>query len=286
MSVLKQAFATPSRVTAIYRFLLVHGRGSVSQDAVQAVLSPTTLPHVETQNMVAGAIQESVRMGLVQEQDGRLALHPDLPAAARHRRHGLARLPLTLTDLLLRGNGENQDLGRLIAWYLAQDVAVAPGDRESVTAALGEQVGSDKLELNDARFGQFKYWVCFLGFAWAHARDSKEWILPDPTPQLRWRIPEVFGNERRLAPAQATQRLADACPVFEGGWLRREIEELIGQRADRTLSSATANAWLRLDEEKIVGVECGSADAEVFLLPDGPEVLRCSALTRSRGAAA
>jgi hypothetical protein len=293
MSVLKTAYATPSRVAAVYRFLLAQVRATVSKDTVQAVLSPTTLPDVDTQDMVGGAIQESIKMGLVHEEDGRLSLHPDLPNAARDRKHGVARLPLTITDLILRGHAENHDLARLIAWYLAQDVTSAPGDRDSVSSALGEQVGSDKLELtNDARFGQFKYWICFLGFAWMHAREGREWIVPDPTQQLRWRLPELFATdakpssaqvEVRMSPAQVERRLAEICPVFEGGWLRKEVEDQIGHRPDRTFSSATAHAWLRLDEEKMVQVERRSADAEVYQFPDGGAVIRCSALIRKNG---
>jgi hypothetical protein len=234
--------------------------------------------------MVADAIKESIKMGLVQREDGRLSLHPDLPEPARDRKRGVERLPLTITDLVMRGNEENHDLARLIAWYLAQEVTAAPGDRESVSVALGEQVGRDKLDLkSDAGFGQFKYWICFLGFAWMHARDGKEWMVPDPTQQLRWRLGEIFQAETRMSPAHVSQRLAEVCPVFEGGWLRKEVEDQIGRRPDRTLSSATAHAWFRLDEERVVQVERGSADAEVYLLPDGSQVIRCSALIRKNG---
>jgi hypothetical protein len=284
MSVLKTAYATPSRVAAVYRFLLAQGRSTVSQETVEAVLSPTTLPDVETQDMVGGAVQESIKMGLVHREEGRLALHPDLPAAARDRKHGAARLPLTVTDLILRGNEENHDLARLIAWYLAQDVTSAPGDRDSVSSALGDQVGNDKLGLtNDARFGQFKYWICFLGFAWMHARSGKEWMVPDPTRQLRWRLDTLFDSETRVSPARVVKRLAETCPVLEGGWLRKEVEDQIGRRPERNLSSATAHAWFRLEEEKVVQVERGSADAEVYLFPDGGAVVRCSALIRKNG---
>lgn len=284
MSVLKTAYATPSRVAAVYRFLLAQPRSKVSLETVQAVLSPTSLPNVETQDMVGGAIQESIKMGLLHQEDGRLSLHPDLPTAARDRRHGWARLPLTISDLILRGNGENHDLGRLIAWYLSQDVTSAPGDRDTISSALGKQVGSDKLDLtNDARFGQFKYWICFLGFAWMHAREKKEWIVPDPTQQLRWRLADLFETDSRVSPAQLSTRLAALCPVFEGGWIRREVEDQIGRRKDRTLSPATAHAWFRLDEEGLVQVERSSADAEVYLFPDGSSLVRCSALIRKNG---
>ena len=284
MSVLKTAYATPSRVAAVYRFLLAQHRSTVSSETVQAVLSPTTLPDVETQGMVGGAIQESIKMGLVHQEDGRLSLHPDLPAAARNRKHGWARLPLTISDLILRGNAENHDLARLIAWYLSQDVTSAPGNRSTISSALGEQIGSDKLDLtNDARFGQFKYWICFLGFAWMHTREQKEWIVPDPTQQLRWRLPDLFETDSRVSPAQLSTRLGALCPVFEGGWIRKEVEQQVGRRADRTLSPATAHAWFRLEEEGLIQVERGSADAEVYLFPDGGSVVRCSALIRKHG---
>lgn len=285
MSVLKTAYATPSRVAAVYRFLLQQGPG-IKRETVQAVLSPGTLPDVETHGMVSAAIDESVRMGLIREDGDRLELDPDLPAGARSKRTGAERLPLTITDLVLRGNGENHDLARLIAWYLAQDIGSAPGDWDSASPVVGAQAGSDKLELtNDARYGQFKYWFSFLGFGWMHARAGKEWLVPDPTEQLRWRLEDVFRGDTRISPAQGSQRLAECCPVFEGGPFRREIEDRIGQRADRTLSSTTAHAWLRLDEERVVEVERRSADAEVYLFPDGEQTLRCSALVRGGNSA-
>ena len=284
MSVLKTAYATPSRIAAVYRFLLAQGRGSVSQEVIQSVLSPATLSNVESQKMVGGAIQESIKMGLVRQDEGRLSLHQDLPVAARDRKLGVSRLPLTISDLILKGNEENLDLARLIAWYLSQDVTSAPGDRDSISSLLGDQVGSDKLELtNDARYGQFKYWVCYLGFAWMHAHGGKEWIVPDPTQQLRWRLPDLFQTKVRLSPGQISKRLAEICPVFEGGSIRSQVEDQVGRRPDRTLSTTTAQAWFRLDEEKLIQLERSSADAEVYILPDGASVTRCSALIRRNG---
>ena len=281
MSVLKTAYATPSRVVAVYRFLLSQGRAGASRAVTEAVLSPQTLPSVENEAMVSGTITECVRMGLVLEEEGRLRLHPDLPAAARDRGRGVERLPLTIGDLVFRVNEENDDLGGLIAWYLAQEITTAPGDWDDVSAALGRQVGTEKLELtNDVRFGQFKYWACFLGFAWMHARKKSEWLVPDPTQHVRWRLSELFGADERLPPALAVKRLAEICPVFEGGRRRNEVEALIGKRPDRQLSSTTAHAWLRLEEEGVIVVEKRSANAEVYLMPDGKQKLRCSALLR------
>lgn len=220
---------------------------------------------------------------LVEDEESRVGINPDLPSAARDRRYGMARLPLTITDLVLRGNEENQDLARLLAWYLAQDVGSAPGDWESLSPVLGRQVGSERLDLtNNARFGQFKYWVCFLGFGWCHVREGKEWLVPDPTAHLRRRMAEIFGSDSRLSPAQAMQRLAEVCPVFEGGWARRDVEDQIGQRPERTISSATAHAWFRLQDEGLVEVEARSADADVLLFPEGERTVRCSALIRRK----
>jgi hypothetical protein len=287
MSVLKEPLATPGRVTAAYRYLLQADGQSETRDRLEAVLSPTPLLGTKgTREMVHKAVNECVKMGLVAEEGDRVRLHPDLSPAARDRQTGSARIAVTLTDLLLRENGENVDFGLLLAWYLDQDVRSAPGDWDAVSEAVDHEVGGDRLGLtNNNPYNQFDDWACFLGFAWRQAHRGSFRLTPDPTQHLRWRLPEVFGQPgARLPAAPLANRLAEVCPVFEGGGFRREVDRRTGRRRERRLSSVTAHAWFRLADEGRVRVEQSAADAEVYLLPDGDASVRCSAVTWTPGA--
>jgi hypothetical protein len=168
-----------------------------------------------------------------------------------------------------------------LVWDLDQDVRSAPGDWEAGSAAVDAEVGGDRLGLtNDNPYNQFDDWACFLGFAWRQAHRGSVRLTPDPTQHLRWRLPEVFGSPgARLAAAPLADRLAQVCPVFEGGGFRREVDRRTGRRRERRLSSVTAHVWFRLADEGRVRVEQSAADAEVYLLPDGDVSVRCSAVT-------
>ncbi|HEX5727784.1 MAG TPA: protein DpdG, partial [Longimicrobiaceae bacterium] len=246
MSVLKQVAASPGRIVAVYRYLLQVDGQSEMRDRLEAVLSPTPLRGAKSDlDMVHKAVNECVKMGLLAEEGGRVRLHPDLPPAARDRHNGSARIPVTLTDLLLRVDGENEDFALILAWYLDQDVRSAPGEWEAFSLAVDRQVGGDRLGLtnNDNPYNQFDDWACFLGFAWRQAHGKSFRLTPDPTQYLRWRLPEVFGRPgTRLAAAPLADRLAQVCPVFEGGGFRREVDRRTGRRRERELSSVTAHA--------------------------------------------
>src|SRR5262249_16797914 len=133
------------------------------------------------------------------EDGAAVLLHPDLPARARQA--GADRsLPLLLSDLFFGPEREeNHDLGLVIAWYLTLDADDAPGTWDTVDLALREQVGGTRFGVtNPSPYGMFEDWACYLGFAWKHAakvRDgSCDAMTPDPTAQLRWRLPVLFGG--------------------------------------------------------------------------------------------
>jgi hypothetical protein len=288
MSVLKQVFATPGRVVAVYRYLLQAEGQSETRDRLEAVLSPTPLLGAGgARDMVRGAVGECVKMGLVDEVGDRVRLHPELPPAARKRDAGPYRIAVTLADLLLRGNDENEDFGLLLAWYLDQDVRAAPGEWEAFSDAVDRQVGGDRMGLtkNDNPYNQFDDWTCFLGFAWRQAHGKSIRLTPDPTAHLRMRLPEVFERPgTRVAAAPLSERLARVCPVFEGGSFRREVDRRTGRKREREVSSVTAHAWLRLADEGLVEVEQSAGDADIVLFPDGDGSVRCSAVTWPLGA--
>jgi hypothetical protein len=286
MSVLKEVAATPGRVVVVYRYLLQAEGQSEARDRLEAVLSPQSLfSNRGGRELIHAAVIECIKMGLIEEEGDRLRLHPELPPAARKRDAGPARISVTLADLLLRGNAENEDFALLLAWYLDQDVRAAPGDWDAFSTAVDHQVGGDRFGLttNNNPYNQFDDWACFLGFAWHQAHGKSVRLTPDATGHLRLRLPEVFGRSgTRIAPAPLGERLAQVCPVFEGGRLRREVDRRTGRSREREVSSVTAHAWLRLAEEGLVKVEQSAGDADIFLFPDGDGSVRCSAVTWTR----
>ncbi len=61
-------------------------------------------------------------------------------------------------------------------------------------------------------------------------------------------------------------KLAIQCPLFETGKFREEVEAQIGQRQTNYLSTTTAFALFRLDDEGDIKLERQS-DTDLMLLP-------------------
>ncbi len=285
MSVVTEAYAVPSRLIGVYRFLLRARGQSETAEVIEKTLAPASLVRADDgegqseregggRDMVRKTVSECLGMGLLAEEDGQVRLNPVLPEAARDPATAEAALPVTLAQLFFAtGRDANHDLGRQIAWYLAQDAFHAPGTWPEVERAVSEHFGDDRLGLtNNARYGNFEDWACFLGFGWMHVRGGKSVLTPDPTAHLRRRLPEILPGKPRTRHAlpDVTNRLAQVCPVFESGFLRADIDRVLPREPGR-LSSATALAWLRLRDEGLVELTQES-DATTLLLPDGDRV--------------
>jgi hypothetical protein len=285
MSVITEAYAVPSRLLGIYRFLLRIKSQGESLDVIEKTLSPESLVRPDDgtgqaeregggREMVRKTVNECVAMGLFVQEDGTVRVNPALPDDARKPDTAEAAAPVTLSRLIFAADRDaNHDLGKQVAWYLAQDALDAPGTWPETEKSITERFGDDRLGLtNNLRYGNFEDWVCFLGFGWMHMRGGKSVLTPDPTPHLKLRLAEVLPgkpNTRHPLP-EVMGRLAQLCPAFEGGFLRAEIDRVF-TREPGTLSSTTALAWLRLRDEGLVELTQES-DAATLLLPDGDRV--------------
>jgi hypothetical protein len=228
-------------------------------------------------DMVKNTIDECLHMKLLVKDDSgeRVGINPELPGVVRSPETAEALLPLTLTDLLFaEDNEKNHDLGLAIAWYLGQDAYDAPGDWERVSETLGQTTFAKEIGLNNSNpWGQLIHWSSYLGFAWTHSVGGKAVLTPDPTAYLRRRLKQVFDGQLHssLPLLSVLESLAQVCPVFEGGALRKKVEQVTGPRnasGERRLSSVSVLAWLRLDEEKTIELQFKS-DAQPVLFPDG-----------------
>ncbi len=133
MSVITEAYAVPSRLIGVYRFLLRTKGRSETSDVIERTLSPESLVRTDDgegqseregggRDMVRKTVNECVAMGLLTESDGQVRLNPALPDSARNPATAEAMLPVTLARLFfVTERDANHDLGRQIAWYLAQD---------------------------------------------------------------------------------------------------------------------------------------------------------------------
>ncbi len=279
MSVLKTALATPSRMRGIFRYLLQAPKQRENREKLTGLLSPNELSEGRNQSdknpMFNAALRESIKCGLLIEDNEDIAINPQLPEASRHPQTGDKLLPDTLVQLFFAADNEDEeDLGRLIAWYLAQDIYDAPDTWEKVEKLVAEQGVAESLDLkisSNTLSGQVEDWMCYLGFAWGHASDSnKKLVVAEPTAYLRRNLKDLFQEEAKvkLLIREFIDRLAKKCPVFETGKFRDQVEEKIGFRLPNHLSSSTAFALFRLQDDGYIKL-MRESDADLFVFPSG-----------------
>jgi hypothetical protein len=276
MSVLKTALATPSRMRGIFRYLLQAPKQRENREKLTRLLSPEKLSEGRNKSaehpMFDAALRESIKCDLLIEENEEIAINGHLPEASRHPQTGDKLLPDTLVQLFFASDNEDEeDLGRLIAWYLAQDIYDAPGTWEEVEQRVAEQRVAESLDLkisSNALFGQVADWMCYLGFAWGHALGGEKIIVPEPTAYLRRNLKELFQGEvqAKLSIGEFVDRLAKKCPVFESGKFREQVEEKIGFRLPNHLSTSTAFALFRLQDDGCIQL-IKESDADLFILP-------------------
>ena len=276
MSVLKTTLATPSGMRGIFRYLLQAPRQRENREKLTRLLSPEKLSEGRNKSaehpMFDAALRESIKCDLLIEENEEIAINCHLPEASRHPQTGDKLLPDTLVQLFFASDKEDEeDLGRLIAWYLAQDIYDAPGTWEEVEQRVAEQRVAESLDLkisSNTLFGQLADWMCYLGFAWGHALGANKIIVPEPTAYLRRNLKELFQGEvqAKLSIAEFVDRLAKKCPVFESGKFREQVEEKIGFRLPYHLSTSTAFALFRLQDDNCIEL-IKESDADLFILP-------------------
>jgi hypothetical protein len=277
MSVLKTGKATPSRMRGIFRYLLQAPKQRANREKLTRLLSPEKFSEDKNEKypMFNDSLRESIKCGLLIADNDDIAINFELPEASRHPQTGDKLLPDTLVQLLFASdNKDEEDLGRLIAWYLAQDIYDAPRTWKEVEQLVVEQGVDRSLDLkasSNALLGQAEDWMCYLGFAWGHALDSnKKLVVAEPTAYLRRNLKGLFPGERKakLSIRDFIDRLAKKCPLFETGKFREQVEEKIGCRLPNHLSTSTAFALFRLEDDGCIKL-IRESDADLFIFPSG-----------------
>ncbi len=275
MSVLKTALATPSRMRGIFRYLLEAPKQRENKEKLTRLLSPHELSEGRNKSaehpMFDAALRESIKCRLLIADNDDIAINFELPEASRHPHTGDKLFPDTLVQLLFASDNEDEeDLGRLIAWYLAQDIYDAPRTCKEVEQLVVEQGVDRSLDLkasSNALLGQAEDWMCYLGFAWGHALDSnKKLVVAEPTAYLRRNLKALFAGEgkAKLSIRDFLDRLAKKCPLFETGKFREQVEEKNGFRLPNHLSTSTAFALFRLQDDGCIKL-VKESDADLFI---------------------
>ncbi len=276
MSVLKTTRANPSRMQGIFRYLLHTKEQKEKKDVLEKVISPDKLvEHInEPRPMFQDSLRESLKCGLLIEDDSYIAINPNLPEEARSIESGTQLLPNTLANLFFAsGNKDEEDFGYDCAWYLAQDLYDTPGTWEDVQEKVYQQKVGEFLKLSSDRlFDQLGDWMCYLGLAWSHrvkeGSTNTKLLVPDPTVYIRRNLKSLFSqhtNEKILL-NEFINRLSVKCPLFETGKFRETVEANIGQRQANYLSTSTAFALFRLQDEGYIKL-IRESDADLTILP-------------------
>ncbi|PAX60542.1 protein DpdG [Brunnivagina elsteri] len=278
MSVLKTGLANPSRMRGIFRYLL-HVQGqSEKRDVLERILSPDKLvEHLASEEkskdkksshpMFNDAIRESIKCNLLIEEDEEVRINQNLPKDAINPQTGDKLLPDTFNHLFFTSENEDEeDFGRVCAWYLAQDIYDAPGTWEEVEKLISEQKVGDLKMTSNRFFSQMDDWMRYMGFAWGHTLAGKTVTVPDPTAYIKRNLQCLFNGEEEIKIKDFINRLTTQCPLFETGKFREEIEAQIGQRQTNYLSTTTAFALFRLQDEGDIELKRQS-DTDLMILP-------------------
>jgi hypothetical protein len=272
MSVLKEPLATPSRVKGIFRYLLQTKGQREKREVLERVLSPDELVKnaPSERPMLRRTINEVCKAGLLLEDEGKIAINENLAKDARNPLLGDRLLPNTLAQLFFASdNQDEEDFGLVCAWYLSQDVYDPPGTWEAVEQQVSKQGVGELLKMsNNTLYGQMDDWMCYMGLAWGQNLDGKRLIIPDPTVYLKRNIKELFNGqvELKLSLREFIGRLAKKCPLFESGKFREIIYSYINPTQSNYLSTSTAFALFRLQDEGYIQMKRES-DADLIILP-------------------
>jgi len=279
MSVLTNVVVVPSRVAGVYRFLTKHPDGLPLEEAYQSFMpSATTNENTnEPRNIIEKTVLEGTRAGLWTREDDILALagEPDEVDGETLR--------TTIENAIWAEEDINDDLGRAIAWFLAQDPLDGGWTLDRVAETLLNTPFADEVGITkDTKYGSFRDWVCYLGFGWQVDVDGSEnqGLLPDPTAYLQRRLPDLVnapGEEMKMV--QFMRRLTELCPVFEAGRLRRSVDDMFSSRPDNHVAASTSFALERLERSGIVRIDAKADAPNPRVLQRGSKIIQASHVT-------
>ena len=284
MSIVTVAEALPTRLLAIYGSVLARNGGE-TRERLKAQMAPPSLRRGQNNESTAvfdASLREARAVGLLTEEGLNLAVPTAVRPAARQREEEafLANVLRVLCDEALAEESGQSRVAPAICWLLLQDPLRPLPWSENPLPKLQRQLGGDDtLDLiNATRLQTLSYWARYLGFA-RLVGAGQVYIVPDPHDAILRVLPQVFGFDASLKASDFRKRLADLCPVLEGGNIRNRLEEQARGEIARTnpqrLSRSTSLALIRLESCGRIELQ-QSSDAEISILDIGTSDRRFS----------
>jgi hypothetical protein len=272
MSIYKEGvYSVPGRLIALCEFLLLCPQMRERRTACESALMPDGLIKGEDKRpMVRVVINESLNLGLIEKNDTDIQLAAAAPRILRTQKSDRYFWPGAFMDLFMKSE-ENHDMLLSLAWWLSLPVLSAPGDWSSIDTSLKWRQDANNLgPMNDFRYSIFASWAVYLGLAWRQAKHQDRWLIPNPTSHILIRLRSELGDKPRQYEAlDFVRKLAEWCPVLDGGAFRRTAETrgLCEPLEPKRISASLSLALLRLSDGGYLSLT-HAADADALLLHD------------------
>ena len=296
MSVLTSPEAVPSRIGAVFRYLLTCEGQAERLDQLVAVLSPQNLRRTsDTQikfkppEVMRQVIDECRKLGLTSHEGDKGDLRVCLSERSRSL-YGRKDFDVDQFTKLIRvllmdeNNSANHDMCCLLAWLLAQDAYEFTGYEKGLSEQHKKELGS---YINNAQFGDLRDWSVFLGLAWRFRSSvpgqAGVRLMPDPTKYMLSFLQDTFkqASAKQISLPELLGKIAIDCPVLQGGFFYKQIAASLPSIDKGNISSALSVALLRLQEREIIGLESKS-DAPVMVLADRKNSIRVTHVVVNR----
>lgn len=284
MSIISVAEAVPNRLLAIYGALLARSGGETRERLREQMAPPTLRGGRDNQSTAIfdASLREARAIGLVIEDAGNLTVPPEAQPKPRQAEEVAFRahvLRVLCSEALADEAGQSK-VAPAISWLLMQDpLRPLPWNENPLPIITRQLADGEFLDLGNAsRLQTLAYWARYLGFV-RLVGAGQLYIVPDPHDAIEDLLVKVFDNGQTLRASDFRKRLADGCPLLEGGSVRTRVEQMasddIGRVNSQRLSRSTSLALLRLENSRHIELQQRS-DAEVTLLDLGTSERRFS----------
>ena len=266
--------ATPNRLSVLYKFLAKEKGMVQNRKILAAIVGPESLArsdNVGEDNAFRDCLAVGKDLGFF-SLDGELVRIANPSTAEKISKSFEDELAVRLIDNVQTAFCDEGALAGAIAWMLLQNplLPLKWTGSSSVTLRLNQfraGVEEDFGMSNDSAFQQAVYWARTLGFV-TRAKFKEEVVVPDPTQAIERRLDKLLPRKEKRLLITFLSDLADCCPVFEGGRVRLEVEEMVRpefRREPGEISHSTALALQRLRLRQAIKLE-RLDDAEVLYI--------------------
>lgn len=271
MSVIGTVEAVPNRLKIIWSVLREEGTKGIDRDKLKSRITPSGLGAKDEDASQAStslfdeSLGEFLRCDFARMEDKKLFL--EAPGDTNFVDAVGGRLLALNVDI----DDERGYLAGALAWFLTRRPTRPLAWGAAPVEELRHDFGDDPSVFditNASRWQNFAYWARFLGFASFIEVSGQRMVVPDPRGVLGRLLDEALLKGRETPIATFFGNLAARTPVFEGGAIRRAVEERLrrGPASPREISETTAFALRRL---QIAGElqPLQQSDAEMWTAP-------------------